>query len=184
MEKSCNSCFHLNNCRIRKLKKYFLCLFTGVILVFLFTDTKRLISPHLIVKSEVESRTNATCEKCFSASFNINVDIPNLCHDEVTVVIAIHVSPDRLATREVIRNTWLSKVRGNSSGYSRVRYFFLLGRPENEETRRAIVDESELHQDIVAAEFVDTYRNLTLKTRVHEVACWALSTRRVFPENR
>ncbi|CAG5122722.1 unnamed protein product [Candidula unifasciata] len=43
-------------------------------------------------------------------------------------------------------------------------YFFLLGQPREEDTLQAVLNESRAHQDIVVAEFQDSYRNLTLKT--------------------
>ena len=63
--------------------------------------------------------------------------------------------------RKVIRETWANKESLNK--YS-MDYVFVLGISSNVEENRAIVWEAELFGDIVQANFMDTYGNLSLKT--------------------
>ncbi|XP_059170439.1 beta-1,3-galactosyltransferase 5-like [Physella acuta] len=112
-------------------------------------------------KQRPGQRTSA-CPGCFVAEFDVSVDIPALCmNSDVTLVIVIHVQAKNFVARSVIRHTWLASVRDVGD---KVRYFFLLGQPENDDVRQDVLNESELHKDIVLYEFVDSYRNLTLKT--------------------
>ncbi|KAH9513034.1 Beta-1,3-galactosyltransferase 5 [Bulinus truncatus] len=115
------------------------------------------------VAAALNQRTKK-CPRCFLVNYDVMVDIPGICKDGgVTLVIAIHVNAEKFVAREVIRNTWLSEVRG-SRKFKHVRYFFLLGRSDSQDVSRSVRDESLLYGDIVQYDFEDTYKNLTIKT--------------------
>ncbi|CAL1545848.1 unnamed protein product [Lymnaea stagnalis] len=113
-----------------------------------------------IPTSDAKSR----CPGCFAVEYDVTVDLPALCLDgDVKLIIVIHVNAEKMVARDVIRNTWLAAVR-QSQSFRNIRYFFLLGRPETDAVREGVQVESELYQDIVMYEFVDSYKNLTVKT--------------------
>ncbi|KAK2492330.1 hypothetical protein MC885_010553 [Smutsia gigantea] len=81
------------------------------------------------------------------------------------LLILVCTAPDNLNQRNAIRASWggLRKVRG-----LRVQTLFLLGEPSRVPTQRShendLAQESATQGDILQAAFLDSYRNLTLKT--------------------
>ena len=65
------------------------------------------------------------------------------------------------AERAAIRNTWANKVYADNR---HIRNVFIIGLSSNESVNTQIRLESRLYGDIVQGNFIDTYRNLTLKT--------------------
>ena len=63
--------------------------------------------------------------------------------------------------RNVIRETWANEE--NMNKYT-MDYVFVLGVSSDIEENRAIGKEAEIFGDIVQANFIDTYGNLSLKT--------------------
>ncbi|XP_041847130.1 beta-1,3-galactosyltransferase 2-like isoform X2 [Melanotaenia boesemani] len=96
------------------------------------------------------------------------LDEPNRCRKESPfLVLVIPVPPQDRRTRDIIRKTW-----GNQTtvlGHV-VSHFFLLGlsrigkgtgHPEEK-----VLNESQQHHDILQSDFLDSYKNLTIKTMV------------------
>ncbi|XP_058486005.1 beta-1,3-galactosyltransferase 1-like [Solea solea] len=82
------------------------------------------------------------------------------------LVLVVHVAPQNRAHRDIIRKTWgsesvvLDKV---------VTVFFLLGLytgEGGEQLREQLLQESKEHRDLIQSDFVDRYKNLTIKTMV------------------
>lgn len=71
----------------------------------------------------------------------------------VTVIIS---GSGNFLDRRTVRETWAQARPG-------VRFVFLLGRPKNEKTQEQILEENKNYGDLVQGDFMDTYRNLTLK---------------------
>lgn len=86
------------------------------------------------------------------------INEPVFSRENRSVLIMVTSSPKNLERRNAIRRTW------GSSPHSRV--LFLIGIPadDREEQQRHIDEEVSKHRDIVQIGFVDTYRNLTLKS--------------------
>lgn len=60
-----------------------------------------------------------------------------------------------------------AKNSDNASAYASdflIQTVFLVGQTTNNETQAKIIEESQIHQDIIQESFIDTYNNLTLKT--------------------
>lgn len=82
------------------------------------------------------------------------------------LVLVVPVAPHNRAHRDVIRSTW----GGESSILGKVvMLVFLLGLHSGEaaeQLQEQLVQEDEEHQDLVQSDFLDCYKNLTIKTMV------------------
>lgn len=82
----------------------------------------------------------------------------------------IHHSKLKQKYLNVNYSNWKTYAKNNddvSSAYAfdfRVQTVFLVGQTTNNETQTKIIEESQIHQDIIQETFLDTYNNLTLKT--------------------
>ncbi|XP_054708550.1 beta-1,3-galactosyltransferase 5-like [Uloborus diversus] len=112
---------------------------------------------HKLFRKWLNSRTN---ELPLKISFNLNHK--NICIDNgrsLQLLIIVTSSASHLESRAAIRETW--------GGYAKERgaiVVFFLGFPKNEKYYSRIIDENIKFNDIIQATFLDTYRNLTLKT--------------------
>ncbi|OCT65328.1 hypothetical protein XELAEV_18041568mg [Xenopus laevis] len=79
---------------------------------------------------------------------------------DVFLLMVVFSSPENKTRRETIQYTW-----GNMTNYKDlvVVHLFALGRSLSEETQLELLNESQVHKDIVEARFLDTYENRTLK---------------------
>lgn len=86
---------------------------------------------------------------------------PQLCSDPpaAAVLIVVITSSINFAQRNAIRSTWGEAARRR--GY---KVIFFVGTPKLKPFQRNIVYEDSQYGDIVQADFVDSYRNLTLKS--------------------
>ncbi len=80
----------------------------------------------------------------------------------ITLVIMITSTTHHYLERDHIRQSWASSSFNNTA--TRVRHVFLLGKAQTLHTQKAINEEYEEHGDLLVGDFVDNYRNLTLKT--------------------
>lgn len=77
---------------------------------------------------------------------------------EIDLLIYVHSSPGNLKSRLMIRETWAKRAL-----FPRTRIVFMLGSSQNRTVSDLIELESKIYNDIVQQDFIDTYRNLTLK---------------------
>ncbi|XP_028315515.1 beta-1,3-galactosyltransferase 2-like isoform X2 [Gouania willdenowi] len=96
------------------------------------------------------------------------MDEPNRCQEESPfLVLIIPVEPHNQEARNIIRNTWGKEtmVLGHV-----VSHYFLLGLSTEGYGTKAFQEEllleSQRHHDILQSNFVDSYKNLTIKTMV------------------
>ncbi|XP_055770517.1 beta-1,3-galactosyltransferase 1-like [Salvelinus fontinalis] len=95
------------------------------------------------------------------------LDEPEKCREQNPfLVLMVPVAPYNRDARDAVRSTWGSErqVLGKE-----VRLFFLLGLPSGEETEQLqekVLQESKEHQDLLQSDFIDSYKNLTIKTMV------------------
>ncbi|XP_054918891.1 beta-1,3-galactosyltransferase 4-like isoform X2 [Dermacentor andersoni] len=84
------------------------------------------------------------------------------CPRYLAVVVCSAV--DRFEHRAAIRATWGRDV-GDDKGSG---VFFLVGKPDatprGQDIQNRLINESARHNDVIQADFRDTYRNLTIKT--------------------
>lgn len=107
-----------------------------------------------------------TCKNCFVNQFKYILDGKSVCtsgkdDEHVEILFLVFTVHGNIEARNAIRKTWLEPSNRNS-GF--IRYVFLLGQPRTKSEAENIFVENTLNSDIVMADFVDSYRNLTLKT--------------------
>lgn len=100
--------------------------------------------------------------------FRFLIDVTDVCDDHVTILIIVCSAADNRRRRDLIRRTWAS-VRDEQ-----LRVLFLIGRPENRPKPSTnnpegsgssrIRQESLEHGDLLQADFLDVYANLSLKS--------------------
>ncbi|CAH1778629.1 unnamed protein product [Owenia fusiformis] len=83
-----------------------------------------------------------------------------ICANDPFLLIYIHTAPGNVARRNMIRKTWGGVRR--IQGYRTV-LIFLLGVPSDRRIDERVTLESKIHHDIIQEDYIDTYRNLTLK---------------------
>ncbi|KAM4597442.1 beta-1,3-galactosyltransferase 1-like [Fundulus diaphanus] len=99
--------------------------------------------------------------------YHFTMNEPLKCEQEKPfVVLIVQVAPRNRAHRDVIRSTWGSEklVQGQE-----VRLFFLLGMQTGDDAQQVhqqLLQESKEHHDLIQSNFVDCYKNLTIKTMV------------------
>ncbi|XP_023184902.1 beta-1,3-galactosyltransferase 1-like isoform X1 [Xiphophorus maculatus] len=100
--------------------------------------------------------------------YHFILDEPTRCRQESPfVVVMIPVAPQGREARDIIRRTWgrESQVLGQL-----ISYYFLLGKSrignDAEPPEEQILNESKKYHDILQSNFLDSYKNLTIKTMV------------------
>ncbi|XP_043982823.1 beta-1,3-galactosyltransferase 2-like isoform X1 [Gambusia affinis] len=130
----------------------------------------------LLIQSEASSPSDKTTVKTISSQFYVKypyqyhfiLDEPNRCRQESPfVVVMIPVAPQSKEARDIIRRTWGRETRVLGRLIS---YYFLLGKSrignDEELPDEQILNESKKHHDILQSNFLDSYKNLTIKTMV------------------
>ncbi|KAK6184381.1 hypothetical protein SNE40_006864 [Patella caerulea] len=101
--------------------------------------------------------------KCFSGSrthnFKYLINKPNLCNGSVFLLIAVVSAPSEFDKRRAIRETWGSIVMNDAE----VRLCFILGYRSNVDQNKT-QEESDRYGDIVQEDFLDSYKNLSIKS--------------------
>ncbi|XP_078139362.1 beta-1,3-galactosyltransferase 1-like isoform X1 [Centroberyx gerrardi] len=99
--------------------------------------------------------------------YHFIINEPNKCEQQKPfVVLMVPVAPHNREHRDIIRSTWGSEstVLGKV-----VKLFFLLGLHPGEgaeQIQQQLLQESREHQDLIQSDFLDCYKNLTIKTMV------------------
>ncbi|KAJ7994477.1 hypothetical protein DPEC_G00249660 [Dallia pectoralis] len=97
--------------------------------------------------------------------YHFILDEPEKCGEENPfLVLMVPVAPYNREARDAIRSTWGTErqVLGKE-----VRLFFLLGLPSGEgadQLQVKVSEESRDHRDLLQSDFIDCYKNLTIKT--------------------
>lgn len=77
----------------------------------------------------------------------------------IDLLIYVHSTPSNMKNRVIIRETWAKRAL-----FPQTRLVFMLGSTHDQELARRIDLENDLYNDIVQQDFLDSYRNLTLKS--------------------
>ena len=92
--------------------------------------------------------------------FKFLVDNKYACLGEVFLLVLIHSATEKYKERNEIRKTWGSVRNYNEANIVPI---FLLARPSDNSSLAAIQKESRTYRDLVQADFIDHYKNLTYK---------------------
>ncbi|XP_071003188.1 beta-1,3-galactosyltransferase 1-like isoform X2 [Oncorhynchus clarkii lewisi] len=155
----------------------FLFLVVMMIVVILAVDLKERISPSTtkpaanmsvaILAAPPPYVSRGPYHVQYPHEYSFILDEPEKCREQNPfLVLMVPVAPYNREAREAVRRTWGSErqVLGKE-----VRLFFLLGLPSGEETEQLqekVLQESKEHQDLLQSDFIDSYKNLTIKTMV------------------
>ncbi|XP_074522570.1 beta-1,3-galactosyltransferase 1-like [Halichoeres trimaculatus] len=99
--------------------------------------------------------------------YHFTINEPYACKKyKPFLVLVVPVAPNNRAHRDIIRSTW----GGESLVLGKVvQLFFLLGQQSGvgvEELQEKLLEESKEYGDLIQSNFVDCYKNLTIKTMV------------------
>lgn len=99
--------------------------------------------------------------------YHFTINEPYTCEQHKPfLVLVVPVAPSNRADRDIIRSTW----GGESPVLNKVvQLFFLLGQQTGdgaEKLQEQLLQESKEHRDLIQSNFVDCYKNLTIKTMV------------------
>lgn len=98
--------------------------------------------------------------------FKFPVNQPNFCSSKDTtvrppyVIAYVHSSPQHFERRIMIRRTWANLAHYDQLG---LKTFFVVGVPQNQSTWPRLQAEAQNYGDVVIADFIDSYANLTFK---------------------
>ncbi|XP_054472341.1 beta-1,3-galactosyltransferase 2-like [Anoplopoma fimbria] len=103
----------------------------------------------------------------YPSEYHFIINEPNTCEQQNSfLVLIVPVAPKNRAHRDVIRSTWGGErvVLGKT-----VTLFFLLGQHSGDgapQVQEQVLQESREHRDLIQSDFLDCYKNLTIKTMV------------------
>ena len=114
--------------------------------------------------NETNSRTHTRLvSQSDRKNFQFYINEEDMCkrtpYKALKLLVVVYVAVKQATERDVIRKGWGKEARENLN----CRLIFLLGKPRDGDTTE-LEAESIKHQDIVAEDYTDTYRNLTLKS--------------------
>lgn len=103
----------------------------------------------------------------YPCTYHYILDESETCQkDKPFLVLIVPVAPNNREARDAIRTTWGSEKMVMDKVVS---LFFILGQPRHEgreECQQKVLQESEKYHDIIQSDFLDSYKNLTIKTMV------------------
>lgn len=108
-------------------------------------------------------------EITFPLPFKFLINPQDLCSrgtkvkSKLSLIILVCTAVSDFKQREAIRNTWGSIASANNNT-DYVRLAFLVGSTKSAMVQRQIEEETVKYTDIIQQDFVDSYRNLTLKS--------------------
>ena len=117
-----------------------------------------LPSEHFLKLSEISALSKST-RLSWPHSCSPSEDIP----EGPYLVILVHSHALNLARRDAIRETW-GRITRDYDNPHHVTLYFLLGLPENMPDIASIDKEARLYRDILQWRFIDSYKNLSVKS--------------------
>ncbi|KAK9542269.1 hypothetical protein VZT92_000144 [Zoarces viviparus] len=103
----------------------------------------------------------------YPSEYHFIINEPKTCEQQKSfLVLVVPVAPNNRAHRDTIRSTW----GGEGAALGKVvTLFFLLGLHGGEgapQIQEQLLQESREHHDLIQSDFLDCYKNLTIKTMV------------------
>ncbi|KAM9857547.1 beta-1,3-galactosyltransferase 1-like [Aulostomus maculatus] len=117
-----------------------------------------------INKSTTELPRGPQYHLAYPRNYRFIMDNPEACKTNIPfLVLMVPVEPKNVAARDAIRQTWGKE---NLVQGSTVLTLFMLGLSQGAEEQEKLHQENKMHRDLIQSDFVDSYRNLTIKTMV------------------
>ncbi|XP_060597338.1 beta-1,3-galactosyltransferase 1-like isoform X2 [Ruditapes philippinarum] len=118
------------------------------------------------LRKTTQLKRQPICTSCFQHNFNYVIQNKNICqlyssNQTIELLVLIMTTHKNNRARAALRSTWLSVTKHNKGN---VRYAFLLGEITDNWQKEAVLEENNIHHDIIKEDFIDTYMNLTYKT--------------------
>lgn len=120
-----------------------------------------------ILQGIVSKAKPPNTEKVFPHNFKLVINEPTACqktgetNTDVYLLVLVNSIHKNFEQRRAIRNTWGSVKTANGK---RVLTLFTLAKNSDKGLNKKVEEESNQHHDILLEDFIDTYKNLTLKT--------------------
>ncbi|XP_035671554.1 beta-1,3-galactosyltransferase 1-like isoform X2 [Branchiostoma floridae] len=94
--------------------------------------------------------------------YKLVINNPRKCSgSDVFLLVLVTSAPENRAQRSAIRQTWGNE---NNVPGTVIKTLFAVGKPGKPSIQHSLEDENMVHRDIIQEDFVDSYKNLTLKT--------------------
>ncbi|XP_078613578.1 beta-1,3-galactosyltransferase 1-like [Branchiostoma floridae x Branchiostoma japonicum] len=135
---------------------FILCIMVGSVYVFL---------PRNLCERDTSSISNSTSNAEGNPhNYTLLLNNPGRCDvtsDDVFLLVMVTSTPGNREQRLAIRNTW-----GNEANVKGtiIRTVFAVGLTQDAKMQGDLEQENGVYKDIIQEDFVDSYRNLTLKT--------------------
>ena len=88
------------------------------------------------------------------------IDEPDACNSNRQIVVLVKNAVFHFPHRRAIRETWAKSAKQNHN----ISTLFVVARSTEQDVMDRVEGESQRHRDILMADFMDSYYNLTLKT--------------------
>lgn len=129
------------------------------ILFYSIGRTGKLLVSNQTPYNSPKIRGNLT-EPEFDPSAEFPVNHPNVCKGDVDLIVVVCSGLANFKAREYVRKSW--GLYKKQETY-KTRLVFLVGMGSKTNLDQ-IIQENSVHSDIIVGNFIDTYRNLTLKS--------------------
>lgn len=130
-----------------------------------YVSNKALVSPSELTDNDCAPETPYLV--AYPCKYSFILYEPERCQqDKPFLVLLVPVAPYNREARDAVRSTWGSEKIVQDKVVS---LFFLMGQPGpdgREDLQQKILQESQEYHDIIQSEFIDSYKNLTIKTLV------------------
>ena len=147
----------------------------------MYTSVNRSVSYQHSKPLEKIHSSNLTAEQVkLELNTEPRYDVSAICQHEVFLLVLVTSRPVNTKRRNFIRSSWAISYKNNIRHLKSPKHFkgrifshentfkvvFLIGRSEDNIAMSVILKESKLEKDLVLGDFIDTYDNLTMKTRL------------------
>ncbi|XP_061197868.1 beta-1,3-galactosyltransferase 1-like [Saccostrea echinata] len=118
--------------------------------------TRKNINPNNLGLEDIDYKFSSN-----EHNFSYLISESEACQDEhIFLLVIVCVSPANSEQRQTIRETWGSVAEYDPS----IKIMFLLGNPQNLTIQTQVIVESVQYHDIIQEDFIDSYRNLSIKS--------------------
>ncbi|XP_062582547.1 beta-1,3-galactosyltransferase 1-like [Saccostrea cucullata] len=118
--------------------------------------TRRIINPNKLGLEDIDYKLTSN-----DHNFSYLISESEACEEEhIFLLVIVCVSSGNSEQRQTIRETWGSVAEYDPS----IKLMFLLGNPQNITIQTQVVVESAKYHDVIQEDFIDSYRNLSIKS--------------------